>query len=184
MSENKDKVLELMKCPITKKIMENPVVTYDENVYEREAIDEIFISESNTDPITGKQFISKNYVKIPQLAKIIKEYSNLSKKPKQEIDIETYNKLLEKSKEQEKTINELRVDVPGRIFKEAFMLGVDFNEQKIALNNKIKDLESENFEMRKKLLEFGVNLNDILPKKIYDNEHMQNENFYDDNIEN
>ena len=75
-----DAILELMKCPITNEVMKNPVMTYEEIVYEREAIDELFFKGEQFDPKTGKPFLLRNYFHMPLLSNIIKEYMKLVKK--------------------------------------------------------------------------------------------------------
>ena len=164
--ENKpyDAILELMKCPITNEVMKNPVMTYEEIVYEREAIDELFFKGEHFDPKTGKPFLLRNYFHMPLLSNIIKEYMKVVKKPVSE-EVASLKKLIEtlmnekedllkenralqeKCKDQEIRLDELR-NVAGRVVKDSFYLGTDFSENLNNLKKKIKQLEKEKSELK------------------------------------
>ena len=61
------------KCPLTKRIMKDPVIAFDENVYEREAIEK-HLKEKGTSPMTGdKAFVVKVFAN-KELKKEIEAY--------------------------------------------------------------------------------------------------------------
>ena len=157
-------ILELMKCPITNQVMKNPVMTYEEIIYEREAIDEHFYKGEEFHPSTGQPFYQRNYFHMPLLSKIIKEFQKLAEKPISEVvdclnkKIESLNNekellqkenkdLQEKCREQEIRLDEIR-NAAGRIVKESFYLGTDYSENLNLLKNKIKQLEKDKSDLK------------------------------------
>lgn len=64
------------KCPITRELMKEPVVTHDGHTYERAAIEQ-WLASHNTSPLTGQPLEHKNLVPNRALKKIITQYSQL-----------------------------------------------------------------------------------------------------------
>ena len=58
-------------CPITKKIILDPVVTADGQIYEKSAISNWFI-ENRTSPLTGLRLKNTKLISIPALKKVLK----------------------------------------------------------------------------------------------------------------
>ncbi len=60
-------------CPLTKKILLDPVKTCEGTIYEREAIEE-WLSKNSLDPISKKSLVSKNLSECPELQDKVFEY--------------------------------------------------------------------------------------------------------------
>jgi len=74
-----NKLLEDLKCPITSKIMIDPVVTADGHTYEREAIS-IWLEQHDSSPLTGAKLEHKNLTTNWTLKKMIDKLRQPTKK--------------------------------------------------------------------------------------------------------
>lgn len=75
---------EMFECPITRKIMHDPVITPDGNTYERKAIEQ-WVSRYGTDPLSRKSLNTQSLRK----NNLVKDISNrfIKKMPRSSIDI-------------------------------------------------------------------------------------------------
>ena len=139
-----DRVLELMKCPLTGQLMKNPVVTYDEICYERDAIDEIFIRGDTTDPTTGKPFLSRNYILLPLLREIIQEYLKKNKKNSNNIN-EDSNQIVNSLIQENSKLNDRIIWLENELVKEKSKAinkedNYDFDDSFSVFGNENKDI--------------------------------------------
>ena len=70
---HKNKIPSKFICPITKQIMKDPVIAFDENIYERSAIEK-YLKENNTSPITDEEAYTLSLFSNKQLKKEIQAY--------------------------------------------------------------------------------------------------------------
>eukprot|EP01083_Nonionella_stella_P244956 852062_1 len=71
--ENKEHIPSKFICPITKKIMINPVVAFDGNIYGKDAILK-HLKEKGTSPITGEEAYTLHVFSKKLLKKEIQTY--------------------------------------------------------------------------------------------------------------
>merc|ERR1711972_233016 len=70
---NDDELPKQFICPLTKSIMTDPVMAFDRNTYERDAIEK-YLEEKGSSPVTGEKAYTFNVYSHRQLKKEIQDY--------------------------------------------------------------------------------------------------------------
>lgn len=73
--ENFIEILEFLKCPIIKLLMDDPVIASDGHSYERFAILDLLTGENPISPMTGKEFLNKNILENRTLKNVISSFT-------------------------------------------------------------------------------------------------------------
>ena len=130
--ENKsnDVISDLKKSSIAKEAIKNPEITTKVIVYDKEVIDKLLLKIEQHDPTVNKQIKS-----------LVLDYDSL---------IKVNKTLMEKFKEQEITISELR-DINSRLVNISLSIDSNYSEKLNNLTNKNKLLENEILELKNEL---------------------------------